>query len=456
MSAYGVVLGGGGAKGGYEIGVWKALRELDIQIEMVAGTSVGALNGAIMVQDDYEAAEKLWTSMSIDDVIKVEKEIAVVDEDNKKRAAMLNTIKSAIMTGGLDVTPLKELLQEIIDEKKIRESKIDFGMVTFSLTDFKPISLYKDDMPEGKLVDYLLASACFPAFRPHEIDNKMYIDGGVANNIPISLVVDKGIKNIIVVDIAGPGISKKVNRRDLNIVYIKNSEDLGGMLSFDGEKSKVNIEIGYYDTMKAFGKLVGKNYYFTPSEDFNESKKTFIQNINIDDLKKMYGFLGLDWGAKSSSIDKLVVYKVMKTIKQYAEGKLSGNSIIPAMAEITAEQMGINRRQVYKLSGLVQEIMHNYEEIKNDSDFNEYVKDLGRHILNSNLKEFDKDIKQIIIESKFLMYYDPSFDESDEKVKRFRKFIAVAFPKICIANLFVTLLLSKNSKKLQALDSIYE
>ena len=56
MDGYGLVLGGGGARGSYEIGVWKALKELGIPIIGVAGTSVGALNGAIIVQNEYEKA----------------------------------------------------------------------------------------------------------------------------------------------------------------------------------------------------------------------------------------------------------------------------------------------------------------------------------------------------------------------------------------------------------------
>ena len=48
-----VVLSGGGAKGAYEIGVWKALRRLSINYDIVCGTSVGALNGVLMVQKDY-------------------------------------------------------------------------------------------------------------------------------------------------------------------------------------------------------------------------------------------------------------------------------------------------------------------------------------------------------------------------------------------------------------------
>ena len=55
-----IVLSGGGAKGSYQIGVWKALRELNIKYDIITGTSSGALNGALMTQNSYHKARKLW------------------------------------------------------------------------------------------------------------------------------------------------------------------------------------------------------------------------------------------------------------------------------------------------------------------------------------------------------------------------------------------------------------
>lgn len=56
---YGLVLEGGGAKGAYQIGAWKALREAGVKIRGVAGTSVGALNGALICMGDMDRAEGL-------------------------------------------------------------------------------------------------------------------------------------------------------------------------------------------------------------------------------------------------------------------------------------------------------------------------------------------------------------------------------------------------------------
>lgn len=67
MAKTAVVLAGGGSRGAYQIGVWKALREMGIEYQLVTGTSVGALNGALMVQGDYEKALSVWENLSFQD-----------------------------------------------------------------------------------------------------------------------------------------------------------------------------------------------------------------------------------------------------------------------------------------------------------------------------------------------------------------------------------------------------
>ena len=69
---YGIVLEGGGARGSYQIGAWKALREAGIKIRGIAGASVGALNGALICMDDLEKAEKIWENIRYSQVMDVD------------------------------------------------------------------------------------------------------------------------------------------------------------------------------------------------------------------------------------------------------------------------------------------------------------------------------------------------------------------------------------------------
>ena len=60
-----VVLSGGGSKGSYQMGVWKALRKLHYNYEIVTGTSAGALNGALMTQNSYFKGLRLWQKINL-------------------------------------------------------------------------------------------------------------------------------------------------------------------------------------------------------------------------------------------------------------------------------------------------------------------------------------------------------------------------------------------------------
>ena len=69
MNKTAIVLAGGGSRGAYQIGVWKALREMGIDYQLVTGTSVGALNGVLMVQQEYDKALAVWENISSQQVL---------------------------------------------------------------------------------------------------------------------------------------------------------------------------------------------------------------------------------------------------------------------------------------------------------------------------------------------------------------------------------------------------
>ena len=75
---------------------------------------------------------------------------------------------------------------------------MDFGLVSFNLTDMKVIEVFKEDIPEGKLMEFILASAALPGFRlPSETK---YLDGGIYKQVPLDLLLKKGpFKKIYVI-----------------------------------------------------------------------------------------------------------------------------------------------------------------------------------------------------------------------------------------------------------------
>lgn len=157
---YGLVLDGGGARGAYQIGAWTALEEAGVKVCAVAGTSVGALNGALICMDSVENAQKIWAEMKFSRVMDVDDEWMqhLFSKDGKIKEVFSELWKK-LSDGGVDITPLRNLIHEMVDEEKIRHSGKEFCLLTFSVTDMKELDLSLEDIPEGALEDFLLASA---------------------------------------------------------------------------------------------------------------------------------------------------------------------------------------------------------------------------------------------------------------------------------------------------------
>ena len=261
---YGLVLEGGGAKGSFQIGAWRALREAGIKIKGVSGVSVGALNGALICMDDPEKAEDIWHNINY----------SAVMDFNMNTGSILETaeeIKKLIKDRGVDITPLKKLLHETVDEEKIRNSHCELFATTFSVSDMKLLNIDVKSASEGKMEEILLASAFFPVFKTEKLSGKRYTDGGGFNNVPLDVLVDRGYQDVIVVRIYGPGYDreKKVKIPEgTNIYHIAPREELGGVLEFDKKRSRKNMALGYLEASRLLYGLDGRRYYiYAPYEE---------------------------------------------------------------------------------------------------------------------------------------------------------------------------------------------
>ena len=247
-----LVLAGGGAKGSYQIGVWRALQELDWTPDIITGASVGTLNGCLFTMGKIQEAEDLWRSLEIHDVL----EVPATLKPEELRTFFLDIIRS----GGLNVEPLAEMIDRLIDEEAVRTSPIHFGLVMTELGSLRSVQCPIEDIPEGQLKDYMLASsACFPALRAHTIDGVSYLDGGYRDNMPTALAQKMGAEELVCVDLEGVGITRP-NRTGLPTTLIRSYWELGDILHFDPATARRNIELGYHDTLRAFGRLRGCAY----------------------------------------------------------------------------------------------------------------------------------------------------------------------------------------------------
>ena len=256
-----LVLAGGGARGAYEVGVWQAMSELGMEIDIVTGSSVGSINGAMVCQGDLELSIRMWKEMETHKVF-----------DVKEGFQNFDYAKEIILNKGAGSTRLNELLDKYVDEKRIRSSSIDYGLTTVELKTFKHHFLFREDIKDGQLVDYILASSsAFPVIHAHEIDGVEYIDGGYADVMPIDMAIKKGATKVIAVRLHGLGFEKKpTNAENVDITIIDPKWDLGETLIFDVDNAKKIMRLGYLDAMKTFGIFDG-NYYTFAKDTFNKT-----------------------------------------------------------------------------------------------------------------------------------------------------------------------------------------
>ena len=324
---YGLVLAGGGTRGAYQVGVWKALQEMGIKVKAIAGASIGALNGALFLQNDFAKTVKLYETIKINNIMKIKGV-----KSNKNIFDLSNIVNLAgnyTKQKGIDNTPLRNMIKQYVDMNKLYDSDIDFGLVTYSVKSKTPLQKFKNEIPKEEMENYLLASSCFPIFKPQVINGEEYYDGGLYDNTPSNMLIEKGYKNIIVADIAGMGFSRKSVNKNVYVKVISPTEDLGGTFEFNHERIINNIKLGYLDTKRSFNKLQGHIYYFKPEE--------FAKMLEVFNLQTIYG---LEYAAQMYKLYKYREYTFEEFIQELIKKHLAAEKTYQRMKKENLIQVG--------------------------------------------------------------------------------------------------------------------
>ena len=306
----GLALEGGGAKGAYHIGVVKALMENGYEFDGFVGTSIGAINAAMLAQGDLDAALEMWQNISMDKIFDLdERVLQLADKRNPALDAAIPLAVKELLTKiindkGIGTDKMKAVLEQCVDESKIRASGKDYGLVTVSLTDRKPRKLMIEDIPQGQLINYIMASASFPGFRSETIGNAAFIDGAFHDNCPYELLCDKGYDEVIAVRTNAPGIFRKVKETQ-KVKVISPRENLGHLMLFSQQRSEGNIQLGYYDGLRFAKGLRGMSYYIEPVDvnDFHLRLISLNDGVILE-AGKIMGFA--DMPAKRMLFEKII------------------------------------------------------------------------------------------------------------------------------------------------------
>ncbi len=247
----GLVMEGGGVKGAFEAGILSYIAELGVTFDGVAGTSIGAINAGLYLENGAKAIVDMWsevwagTIMDVDDeLLKHIKNFGFDAESIASLGKRVVRLKS-LLTGSYEKT--ETFFASKVHEDVMRASGKQLGVVTYDLTNKKPVEALIDEIPEGRLVDFLIASATFPIFPPKEIDGKKYIDGGVYNNLPVNLLCRGGFDKMLVLRTNPADKKPKCKepiREDLDLFYIIPDRELAHVMDFTSSKVAELMEMG--------------------------------------------------------------------------------------------------------------------------------------------------------------------------------------------------------------------
>ena len=189
-----LILSGGGGRGAYQVGVWRRLEEMGWKPDMVCGTSIGAINGAL-IGSGWSAyrLEAFWGSLHGNDVFTLS-----VGRRIKYQVYRLFG-KCPDWPAFMDNEPLRKILLDSIDVGKMRDSEPEVVVAATNVLRAK-LEYFSG---EQLSVEHVLASCSIPVVFPWcEINGELYWDGGAMANTPIFPALKAGAKEILIVLLA--------------------------------------------------------------------------------------------------------------------------------------------------------------------------------------------------------------------------------------------------------------
>lgn len=257
----GLVLAGGGARGSYQIGAWKALRELGIDkyIKGVSGTSIGALNAVLFLQGDIEVAEKLWIGISKDKVLPTGnldlfKRGLFITLGNRNLNFVKKYMPTTLEQGNISRAGLTEIMDKYIDFKTLLLDKRSCYATCSTVPDLSPRYFRLNDYSEEEIRDILLATSAIPMiYESKEIEEFKYLDGGMADNVPVQPIYGEGFDIIIIIHLAKDSLVNRYKFPKSRIIeiYPRDMTDaaLTETLDFTSSGIRKRMKQGYIDAM---------------------------------------------------------------------------------------------------------------------------------------------------------------------------------------------------------------
>lgn len=275
----GLVLAGGGGKGAYELGVWKALDELKLTkyITVFSGTSIGAFNSVLFAMNDMKKADELWEEVTMDKLVPVSKSELIkrgiglyIGGKNLQLAKKFLNYK--LEHGAIANDGAIEVVEKYLDFNKIKENnKICYAACT-KLSDFSAKYFKINDFDEETGKKIVLASASLPLiYDCTEVLGEKYIDGGIADNIPIQPVYGENCNIIIVVLLSKEAQVDRTLYPNSKLIVISpenlDENTITGTLNLNTDAKRIRIIEGYNDTINKLEPIKELFEYISKEEE---------------------------------------------------------------------------------------------------------------------------------------------------------------------------------------------
>lgn len=265
MKKIGIVFSGGGGKGAYELGVWKALHEwgYDQQITGASGTSIGGLNSVMFTMRDFETLEKIWEEAKVNrrPLPRVMKTRIMHYLDQKLSDHSTEEIYRAfdiwLHQSFLSSKKLQKLIEKHIQLDRLRNSDCDCYIACHDYRKKEAVYYHLNTMGDvQKIKRVLRATASIPfLFSPVRMENRLLVDGGLSDNTPIVPLYLSGFDTILVIRLKEEQIDDQKQFPNARIFTLVPKDNLGkffnGTLNFYSDVIDLRIQQGY-EEMKDF------------------------------------------------------------------------------------------------------------------------------------------------------------------------------------------------------------
>lgn len=250
-----LVLTGGGTRGVYQIGAVKALKELGLwdNILSISGCSIGTINAAALFQYNIDDCYKLWLEISKREIFK--------GIDQHALDYYYKLAKASIIQDGVNINPFINLFHDYFDENIIRQNKKEMVITAYNMSKLRQEYYNLDQINNGGLIDYIVASSRLPFFQPIYINNDKYADGGIGDNQPYYTFLDDSHFDLVItikimhIPYYIPAIKKTNITYDTEVI-IAPSTSLGNPLGFKRPTFENKFEMGYKDTLDVLNTLI--------------------------------------------------------------------------------------------------------------------------------------------------------------------------------------------------------